>query len=283
MSNIIKEYLNTSEEQRSLTKLGKKYGVKRQTIAKYLKDLNIEVINYQNIPRLNQNVFDCIDTEEKAYWLGFLFADGNISSDGYRIEVRLSIKDINHLEKFRKFLDLKNSIRSGICNGNGYCHLSVRNKHMWNQLNSKGCVPRKTLILEFPKLSVFQNKSLVYDFIRGYVDGDGCLFTAKYKYNVTQINMAGTKKFLLQVKKLLKFNGYIRSLSSKNKPNKAFLLWYSNIPSRKIARLLYENATIYLDRKYEKYKKFCQLEEESFSMKSSKIGESCDGNTEVSS
>lgn len=45
----------------------------------------------------------------------------------------------------------------------------------------------------------------------------------------------------------------------------------------------YENATIYLDRKYQIYKQFCQHEEESSLKKSSKIGEGCDANTEVSS
>ena len=44
----IKEYLNTPENLRSLTKVGEKYGVKRQTLSKHLKQLGFEVINYQN-------------------------------------------------------------------------------------------------------------------------------------------------------------------------------------------------------------------------------------------
>ena len=67
MEVIIQEYLDTPERERSLTKLGRKYGVKRQTISKYLKDRNIDVINYQNRCRIDENVFDTIDTEEKAY------------------------------------------------------------------------------------------------------------------------------------------------------------------------------------------------------------------------
>ena len=130
INTIIQEYLDTPEEQRSLTKLGEAYGVRRQTISKWLKDRGIEVINYQNRSRLDEHIFDSIDTEEKAYWLGFLFADGNISHTGNRLEVRLSIKDLSHLEKFRKFLGLTTAIRTGICNGNGFCHLAVRNKHL---------------------------------------------------------------------------------------------------------------------------------------------------------
>lgn len=273
MNIIINEYLETPENFRSLTKLGNKYGIKRQTISKYLKERGIEVINYQNRVRLDDSVFDNIDTEEKAYWLGFLYADGNISSTGNRLEVHLSIKDIKHLEKFRKFLKLETEFRTGYCNGKVYCHLSVRNKHLWEQLNNKGCTPRKTLTLDFPNLNIFKNKNLVYDFIRGYVDGDGCLFTKKYKYNVTQIEILGTEKFLCGIRDFLQEPGYIRNCGTKNFPNKAFKLYYSNLPSRIIARKLYEHSTVYLERKYNKYKYFCQLEEESSNMKSSKIGE----------
>lgn len=67
INNIINEYLNTPEEERSLTKLSSKYGVKRQTIAKYLKAKSFDVINYQNLCRIDQTVFDKIDSEEKAY------------------------------------------------------------------------------------------------------------------------------------------------------------------------------------------------------------------------
>jgi len=278
----ISEYLDTPKEERSLTKLGEKYSIKRQTLSKYLKLQGHEVINYQNLSRIDEAVFDNIDTEEKAYWLGFLYADGNISSTGNRLEVRLSIKDLEHLEKFRAFLKLSTEIRTGICNGNGFCHLAVRNKHIWNQLNNKGCVPKKSLILTFPNNNIFSNYELIYDFIRGYVDGDGCLCYYKEKNSiVTELNLVGTLSFLLSVKNFFNESGYIRNKTCKNYDNKAYSLSYSNVPSRKIARLLYENAHIYLKRKYEKYLYFCHLEEESSKRTSTKIGEPCNGNTEV--
>lgn len=67
INRIIEEYLNTPELERSLTKLSSKYGVKRQTIAKYLRESGHEVINYQNLCNIDEHVFDTIDTEEKAY------------------------------------------------------------------------------------------------------------------------------------------------------------------------------------------------------------------------
>ena len=149
----LEEYLNTPEEARSLIKLGSKYNIKRQTLSERFKKWGYEIVNQQNRCRLNEKAFDSMTSEEQFYWLGFMYADGNISYEGNRIEVRLSIKDKDHLEKFRKFLNLSTEIRTGICNGNAFCHLSVRNKHMWNTLNNLGCTPKKTLTLQFPQLS----------------------------------------------------------------------------------------------------------------------------------
>ena len=283
----LEEYLDTPEEQRSLTKLGQKYGIKRQTLSKHLKDRGYEVINYQNRLRCDETVFDKIDNEEASYWLGFLYADGNISSVGNRLEIHLSIKDLSHLEKFRRFLNLSTEIRSGIdSRGYGFCHLAIRNKHLWNTLNNLGCHPQKSLTLKFPNQNIFEGdkKELIKHFIRGYVDGDGCLCIYKSKNSYkTELDLVGTKEFLEYINKLFKNKGYIRNKSCKNWENKAYALKFSSVPSRIIARFLYENSNIYLERKYNKYLEFCSLEDESPLRKSSKIGGSCNGNTEVSS
>ena len=280
INTAIQEYLDTPETARSLTQIGRKYGVKRQTLSKYLKLYGHEVVNYQNLHRLNETIFDSIDTEEKAYWLGFLYADGNISSEGYRLEVNLSIKDLNHMQKLTTFLNLTTNIR--LSASGDVCRISARSRHLRETLNAKGCVPCKSLILEFPNSKIFLQKELIYDFIRGYCDGDGCLCTYK-RHNsiVTELNFVGTEKFLMGLEEVLKIKGYIRNKTSKKYINNAYSLTYSGVSARKIARLLYEKASVYLDRKYNKYKLFCHIEEESSRRKSSKIGESWDANTEV--
>lgn len=268
------EYLNTAETERSLTKLGDKYNIRRQTLSSYFKKWGYEIINQQNRCRLNKHVFDNINTEAQYYWLGFLYADGNISSKGNRLEVRLSINDLDHLEKFRSFLKLSTPIRTGICNEHGFCHLSVRNKHIWNILNSYGCTPAKSLTLSMPPKEFFGNVANFLHFIRGYIDGDGCLCVYKDNNKVrTRLSLVGTENFLMAINHVFKGIGCLRSKSSVNYENKAFELKFSDVPSRKIARMLYANATIYLDRKYEKYKQFCLIEEQSSKRQSSKLGE----------
>ena len=280
----LEEYLNTPELDRSLTKLGKKYNIKRQTLSAHFKLWGYDIINQQNRSRLNEHVFDSMDSEDQFYWLGFLYADGNISKTGNRLEVRLSIRDLGHLEKFRKFLNLSTKIRTGICDGHGFCHLAVRNKHLWNVLNNLGCVPQKTLKVKFPDLSLFKDRRNVLHFIRGYVDGDGCLCIYKSTHNEslrTLLSLVGTESFLQTVNNLFENVGCIYNKSCTNWANKAFNLSFNDVASRKIARYLYTNSSIYLDRKYEKFLEFCRIEEESSKRKSSKIGELCDENTEI--
>lgn len=68
----------------SLTKMAEREKTTRQTLSKYFKKLGIDVINKQNRCKFNEHIFDEIDTEEKAYWLSFIFADGYIGSTPIR-------------------------------------------------------------------------------------------------------------------------------------------------------------------------------------------------------
>lgn len=263
-------YLALPEEERSLTSVGKLFNIRRQSISEELKRIGVEVINYQNKSRVNHKIFDSIDTEEKAYWLGFIYADGNISHTGNRFEMRLSMKDENHMKKFSIFIGNENKYRSGICNGNKFVHFSVRNKHLWNTLNSYGCTPRKSLTLEFPDERIFKSKDLIRHFIRGYFDGDGSVSWCKHgllsngdiKY-VENVSFVGTNVFLEKINKFLGYNFKIRNKSSKNYQNKAFQISATNKKAREILHKLYDNSTIYLDRKKDKFLFICRLREQS--------------------
>ena len=77
--------------------------------------LLLDKLLIQNKTKFNENIFDCIDTEEKAYWLGFIFADGSIRSNGsFIFELSLKGSDINHLHKFNTFMGhIKDNVKIG--------------------------------------------------------------------------------------------------------------------------------------------------------------------------
>lgn len=200
--DIIKKALLKYKENPSLyslTKLSKEFKVKRQTLSKYLIKEDYKIVNYQNLVKVDETLFDEIDTEEKAYWLGFIFADGNISATDFRVTLNLSIKDESHLLKFKEFLKYTGNISYTHGEHPG-CRIFFRSKHMWNSLNNLGCTPAKSLTLNFPEQSVFKYPYLIKHFIRGYCDGDG--FLGCYLRNdkhFCEIGFVGTESFLKSI------------------------------------------------------------------------------------
>lgn len=149
---------------------------------------------------------------------------------------------------------------------------------MCNILNSYGCTPKKSLTLKFPNESIFKSKDLIRHFIRGYWDGDGCIcFT-----ETTRIaSVIGTLEFLTVLKSYLPVDS--GTITKKNKSENTYTLQFSRKQAFSVLYYLYNNSTIYLNRKFKKYKDFCRIYEESYILSETKIGESCDANTEVNS
>lgn len=292
-SNIInmaiEEYKNTALYDRSINKIALKYGINRKTLKKYLTKRNVEIIANGGRTHFNFDFFETIDTEEKAYWLGFLYADGYVGSKDFSVGLNISLKDIEHLRKFNDALNYKkglnisethqfNSTSNKNKNGEIMYMVStvIRNKKLWTDLNNKGCVPNKSLILQFPNENIFKTKKLIYDFIRGYVDGDGTLGVYRHSKSNNKLEesllIVGTKDFLVGVQKYLG-TGFLMHKANCN--NNTYRLGYSTKKAHKAADLLYKNASIYLNRKYNIYiNKFAAL-------KLGKIGELCDENTEI--
>lgn len=223
----------------------------------------------------DEHYFNIIDNEEKAYWLGFLYADGNVSygkdkngnQKGCTIELSLGERDINHLKKLLNALNasqdypiMKRIVKLNDKQFTAYrvCFNSVI---MGADLINHGCVPNKSLILTRPVLS----KDLIRHFIRGYFDGDGCV---SYNNDTHEFiyNMLGTFDILSFIKEQ---NSIFQNISIRQpKRNGNFLDFYSfSIGGRDGAILfhkyLYLNSNIYLDRKYEKscelYNYLCSL------------------------
>lgn len=119
----------------------------------------------------NEDIFEIIDIEEKAYWLGFLMADGNISksSGGHYLKFSLQIKDGDAIYSFRRFLNFDGSIFE---NKGSLC-ISVGSKKIYDDLIKYGFSERKSgkEIIPFELIP----DGLIRHFIRGYFDGDGCV------------------------------------------------------------------------------------------------------------
>ena len=91
--DLDKDIIPKYEQGISLSKLAKEYHTSIQTLSKKLKAKGIEIINHQNETKFNEHIFDVIDTEEKAYWLGFLMSDGYNHETHSQVSLRLQAGD----------------------------------------------------------------------------------------------------------------------------------------------------------------------------------------------
>lgn len=128
---------------------------------------------------LDESYFDVIDTEEKAYFLGFLYADGYNQFNKSTIGITLQEADKHILEQFLVLLNCNNTLKfinknvKNINHQNQYS-LQLYSKRLCESLSKLGCVPKKSLILQFPTEDQVPSH-LIRHFIRGYFDGDGCV------------------------------------------------------------------------------------------------------------
>lgn len=253
----MKDYL---EGNNSISFVSNKYGINRKSIERRLKEQGIPA---KKIINCYQDAFDSIDTEEKAYWLGFIYADGYVCANTYSIGFGLKEEDKDTVKAFTEFMKF-----NGGCNivrttkfhskekGGYMCTTQITNKYLWESLVNKGAVPHKSLILEFPKEEWFKDKSLIYHFLRGYCDGDGTLgvYPRNKKdpnsYMGESLMFVGTKPFLEGVQKYLG-KGYL--MHKTNCGEKTYRLSYGTQKANNAARLMYENAKIYLPRKKKIY------------------------------
>lgn len=216
----------------------------------------------KRIYSVNENFFKCINTEEKAYILGFICADGHIEKD--RLVITVSVKDKDILEKIKKSLNSNHPIKE-IKRKNPYqntdrkelllLELQINSVELVKPLFNMGLTTNKTYTLDSSILK-FIPKYLMRDFLRGYFDGDGNIFfgvryTSGYKYN---INVCGNEDFLLSsfqtyfpsknklYKDLYSKQCYVWKISQKDKV-KDFMYY------------LYFNSSIFLQRKYNEFRK----------------------------
>lgn len=252
----LNELLSKYNSGISLRQLEKEFKCSRKTLSNILKENNVTIKdNTINSRKYNhdETFFDSIDTEHKAYWLGFMYADGFIEAKrkhgNQKFGISLNSIDIEHLEKFKTDLKSNNPIK--IYKGSGYnstgefAKLLITCQRTVDNLKANGCMEQKTYNLKFPDIP----KHLIRHFIRGYFDGDGCLSYYVKSKRYYEVSFVGTKDFLTS---LMKHFGKELKLSTKD--NITYQLKFGgNIQVKEILDYLYKDSTVYLDRKYEKY------------------------------
>lgn len=260
-STIIEAAKYYSENEISIINCAKKFKIGKNTLYDYLKENNLikNDKNYQKDITYDKNFFDSIDNEEKAYWLGFIMADGYTrlgkNNNPAQMTIEIGKKDIEILNAFKKSIKSNHIIRERsrkTCTGkiSEICSITISSQHLTSKLISYGVIPNKTYIGFINEEIFSDNEELIFHYLRGYSDGDGTINKRKgnyvFKLVIKSKSILDTisnwiKKYCNIDPKITIWEDAYR-LSVQNKKDYFIFL-----------EKLYKNANIYLDRKYQNY------------------------------
>ena len=224
--------------------------------------------------KLNEDFFKNIDNEKSAYWLGFIMADGCINEvinkktkklKSMNLSISLSTKDNHHLEKFLNDIESDCIVRDEVLHSKGkeynYSRVQIYNTNICRDLIKLNCVPRKSLILKYPEGKI--PECFEKDFIRGYFDGDGSVsFTEHLQYHKNKGKYYMQKSFYANILGTQNFLEVISEILSKNDIKNSIKKYSANVPEIRItgsknllnfAHYIYDNFSVCLDRKYNKF------------------------------
>ena len=262
-SNFVSEIYNDYFIENLTTgKIAKKYDLKQVSIQKHIKSkYGLKSISQgMNKNRLNLTIFDDIDCEWKAYFLGWIITDGNVYTGARKNTISLCIKETDKYileyfnEKIFKGIKKLNYRKARLKKGTEYMckplwRFQIDSKEIVNRFKELGIMENKSKIIKFLNLG---NDELMRHFIRGIFEGDGCV-TTNNKYSKTIQFISGSKKFLEDLGLYLSNKLHINSSIYNSKPTVYVLRFGKKEEVEKFKNFIYNDCEMKLERKYEKF------------------------------
>lgn len=263
-NKAVEYYINSPNS--SIRKVSKMFNIDRRRLSKLLKTKNIEIVNHKSRKYYcNFNYFDTIDSEEKAYWLGFILADGCIDKQN-KFEISLKEDDKYILEAFNKCLESTYPILESKSSGGFgipesiFSVLIIQNEYFVASLKEYGIIHNKSLYATFN----YNNKipaKYMNAYLRGIFDGDGWFVDSRHtKGKSKEIGFCGTEDVCLGIQKVLKDTfGMNYRVTQDKSIYRIRICSTANI--LKLYNFMYKDATYFLKRKYDKLKLFADSNE----------------------
>lgn len=263
---FIKQMHEEYESGLSTIQLGKKYDRNPGTIYNAFKRKGYKTRNHREKSikyKRNSNYFNEIDTPEKAYWLGLMYADGYVSKKGssYMMGIALQYSEKPLLEQFAKDMESEQPVLDYTSKGDEefkschYCRLTVSDKQIGEDLIKHGVFLDKTHILKAPNIA----PELERHFIRGYYDGDGSFSLTKATWEPV-VQFMGTPDITDFIYNHLKNNGLVEYKTKIDKRNPddivGTLRYGGKRQAEGILDYMYKDATRFMQRKYDAYQEY---------------------------
>lgn len=244
-------------KRRSMNEMKRATGLSTKQIKNFLIDNQLWTGHGSLKSFYDEFFFDTIDTEEKAYWLGFIYADGYISSTNNTVGIELKSTDSGHLEKLRNSMQAEREVKfyhkNSTFGPQDTCRFQICSSHLKKMLLSYYKSTNKTFEGEFPKIDRID---LIPHLIRGFFDGDGNLSGKPKSQDQIfrpSLGFIGTKETLKYIEEI---SGFHWSWSQRF-PERGLNNYQINCGRVQdcinFLNYMYKDATIYLDRKYQRY------------------------------
>lgn len=189
-----------------------------------------------------------VDSPDKYYWLGFISGDGSIRDKENRLRIELKYEDIEHLRNFNKFFESNYPIKERYNNHNSHCaQVEINSAQLRRYLANYNIVQNKTETFSIPLDKI--PEQYIYDYIRGFMDADGCICIRKDRNSPSLSFVSHTKETLEQIRDILKIKNKISYI------NNNYFIIKSGKEVIDILDNIYRNSTESnrLNRKYDIY------------------------------
>lgn len=264
VEQMVSEYSNGMQTKI----LAEKFGVSSVTINNWIRKTGTPLKPVIKKYSYNEEFFSIIDSEEKAYFLGLLYADGCNHGTGFSIS--LQDRDLEVLEQFKSAIQYTGPINfyqpkqyNLIKKPKMTCRLNFCGRKVAKDLSNLGCFQRKSLILKFPSYEQVP-EPLVRHFIRGYFDGDGSVSfysSGPNQHRKSKASFIGTLEFLNGIEYHLNKNGIntCRKIEN-NKYNKKYpelkncwnMAISGTLQVENLLNYLYKDCKCFIRRKMDK-------------------------------
>ena len=257
------EIIYSNKKGETIRNIASSYNVDPRTVSSFLKQfgINIKKPHPPKIYSVKEDIFQNIDTEEKAWMLGFISADGYIDSSKTKLKFTLAEKDKDVLEKIKSILRSNSPIKRKEGRqikgtdyfGSSTVTLMISNAQICQDLEKHGAFYKKSLKLQFP---LFLKDELIRHFIRGYFDGDGSITFGRHDF--PKISIASNKEFLEGIHDILLKENITSNIYASNRSKVNSLEINAKSIVEKFLNYIYKDSNIFMERKYQRYKYFSE-------------------------
>lgn len=260
MTETEREIIKAYEEPQRLKWISKSFNISKKEIKQILINNGCEIRSNSSLYKFNYNFFEEINNSKKAYWLGFLLADGYTNKLGL-IGIEIHPKDLDVLVAFKRDIESTHPIKiynkKSTFGDQQLARIILKNKKTYTDLQNLGFTTAKTTQGIFPPIDPLFER----DLIRGYLDGNGSITKSQSNSGSKfSVNFCGTKEILQKIE-------YISGED---------WCWYQRFPERetnnyqialaqriKVKKFLdfifYEGVEINMERKHKRYLEFSNL------------------------